>query len=89
MIVTLAGPDDLGYFFLDDENGRSFPLVERHEDHPAAAALFGWKSPEEVKDKKAIIHDAIDWLTDHAGEDFEAPQHVAEFFEKLNDEADE
>lgn len=86
MIVTLAGPDDLGFWFLDDENGNSFPLVERHEDHPAAAALFGWKAPEGVTDKKAIIHDAIDWLTDHAGEDFEAPQHVVEYFRELNEE---
>lgn len=89
MIVTLAGPDDLGYWFLDDENGNSFPLVERHEDHPAAAALFGWKAPEGVTDTKAIINDAIDWLTEHAGEDFEAPQHVAEFFEKLEAENEE
>lgn len=86
MIVTLAGPDDLGFWFLDDENGNSFPLVERHEDHPAAAALFGWKAPEGITDKKAIIHDAIDWLTDHAGEDFEAPQHVVEYFRELNEE---
>ena len=38
MKVTLMGPDDLGYWFLDDENGNSFPSVERHEDHPQAAA---------------------------------------------------
>lgn len=89
MQVTLAGPDDLGYWFLDDENGRSFPLVQRHEDHPAAAALFGWKAPEGVTDQKAIIHDAIDWLTDHAGEDFEAPKHVVDYFRGLYAEDDE
>jgi hypothetical protein len=89
MKVTLAGPNDLGYWFLDDENGNSFPLVERHEDHPAAAALFGWKAPEGVTDEEEIINDAIDWLTDHAGEDFKAPKHVAEFFEKLEAEDEE
>jgi hypothetical protein len=85
MKVSLAGPDDLGFWFLDDENGNSFPLVERHEDHPAAAALFGWKAPEGVTDEEEIINDAIDWLTDHAGEDFEAPKHVVGFFKKLKE----
>jgi len=89
MIVTLAGPDDLGGFFLDDENGNSFPLVERHEDHPKAAALFGWTAPEGITDGEEITNDAIDWLTEHAGEDFEAPKHVAEFFEKLEAENEE
>lgn len=42
MKLTLAGPDDLGHWFLEDAQGNSWPLVERHEDQPAAAALFGW-----------------------------------------------
>jgi hypothetical protein len=89
MKVTLAGPNDLGYWFLDDENGNSFPLVERHEDHPKAAALFGWKAPEGVTDAEEIINDAIDWLTDHAGEDFKAPKHVVKFFRDLAAENEE
>jgi hypothetical protein len=83
MKVWLAGPDDLGYWFLEDENGNSFPLVERHEDHPGAAKLFGWKAPEGVTDQKEIIQDAIDWLQDHTGDDIQAPRHFAEYFEKL------
>src|ERR1700691_2198684 len=50
MKVTLAGPDDLGYWFLHDEDGNGFPLVEDHAGHPAAAALFGWTAPEGVTD---------------------------------------
>ncbi len=89
MIVTLAGPNDLGLWFLDDEDGNSFPLVERHEDHPKAAALFGWKAPEGITDEETIINDAIDWLTDNAGEDFKAPKHVVKYFRELNGDDDE
>lgn len=89
MTVTLVGPDDLGYWFLHDENGNSFPLVERHKDHPAAAAFFGWKAPEGVTDEEEIIDSAIDFLMENTGEDFEAPQHVAEFFRELNEVDDE
>lgn len=89
MIVSLVGPDDLGYWFLHDENGNSFPLVERHKDHPAAAALFGWKAPERVTDEEELIDSAIDFLMENTGEDFEAPKHVAEFFEKLEAENEE
>ena len=76
MKVSLSGPDDLGYWFLDDENGRSFPLIERYEDHPDAAVSLGWKRPEDITDQEELIDAAIDWLRDHAGEDFNAPKHV-------------
>lgn len=91
MLVSLTGPDDLGFWFLDDENGNnSFPLVASHEEHPAAAELFGWNAPDGITDTEAIINDAIDWLTDHAGELFTAPKHVVEYFKKLDeDEEDE
>ena len=75
MLVTLMGPDDLGHWVLADENGNSFPLVERHEDHPAAASLFGWTTPA-VTDEEEIIQDALDWLMDHIGEDIEAPKDI-------------
>lgn len=89
MRVSLTGPTDLGFFFLDDEDGNSFPLVSSHEEHPAAAELFGWKAADGITDTEAIINDAIDWLTDHAGEDFKAPKHVVEFFRKLEEDEDD
>jgi hypothetical protein len=88
MNVSLSH-NDLGYFFLDDENGRSFPFVERHEDHPAAARMLGWKPPKGVTNEEEIINAAIDWLTDHAGEDFRAPKHVVQYFEQLDAEDEE
>ena len=87
MIVTLAGPDDHGFWFLVDRNGRSFQIVECFEDHPSAAELLGWKAPEGITDEKAIILDAIDWLADHIGDDFKAPLHIAEYFKELTGEA--
>jgi hypothetical protein len=90
MKVTLAGPDDLGYWFLHDENGNAFSLVERHEDHPAGAALFGWSAPEGVTDDEEIVQSALECLMDHIGDDIEAPPHVADYFRELEeDEADE
>lgn len=83
MVVTLAGPDDHGFWFLDDQSGRSFQLVGRFEDHPQAAALLGWKAPEGVTHEKEIILDAIDWLIDHTSDDFKAPIHVVEYFNNL------
>ena len=89
MKVELAGPDDLGFWFLTNDNGDSFPLVESHEDHPAAAGLFGWTAPEGVTDEEALIDNAIDFLMDNTGEDFKAPKPVAEFFKKLEAENEE
>ncbi len=89
MKVTLMGPDDLGFWFLNDDNGNSFPLVERHEDHPAAAALIGWKAPKGVTGEAALIDSAIDFLMAKTGKDFKAPKHVVKFFEKLQAENEE
>ena len=89
MKVELAGPDDLGFWFLVDSNGNSFPLVERHEDHPAAAALFGWKAPEGVTDDEALIDSAIDFLMDHIGDEIKAPKEAVEFFRELEEDEDE
>jgi hypothetical protein len=85
MKVTLAGPDDLGYWFLTDENGISLPLIERHEDHPKGSALLGWNAPEGVTDEEEIIQDALDWLMVHTGEDFEASAQVTDFFRESED----
>jgi hypothetical protein len=89
MKVTLAGPDDLGYWFLHDEDGNAFPLVQRHEEHPAAAALFGWSAPEGVTDEEAIIQSALDWLMDCISEEIEAPPEAVEFFRDLEEDEDE
>ena len=89
MKVTLMGPNDLGYFFLTDDNGNSYPLIDRHEDHPAAAALIGWKVPKGVMNEEALIDSAIDWLMENTGEDYKAPKHVVEFFRKLEAENEE
>jgi hypothetical protein len=88
MKVTLAGPDDLGYWFLHDENGNTFPLVARHEDHPAAAFLFGWTAPKGVTAEEEIIESARLCLIENISEEVEAPLHVVEFFRQLNDEDD-
>lgn len=89
MNVTLMGPDDLGNWFLADDDGNSYPLVARHEDHPAAAAHIGWTAPEGITDNETLIESAIDWLMENSGEDFEAPKHVAEFFRELQEDDEE
>ena len=89
MKVELAGPDDLGFWFLTDANGNSFPLVERHEDHPAAAAQLGWEAPKGVTDKEALIDNAIDFLMDHIGDEIKAPKEAVEFFRELEEDEDE
>ena len=80
------GPGDLGHWFFTDDEGNSFPLVERHEDHPKGAALLGWKPPKGITDEEEIIQDALGWLMDHTGEDFDAPAHVTDFFQEFEDE---
>ncbi|HBJ33574.1 MAG TPA: hypothetical protein DDZ51_02200 [Planctomycetaceae bacterium] len=86
MRVTLEGPDDLGNWFVSDEDGNSFTLVECYEDHPTAASMLGWKSPDGIDDEDEIIQDALDWLMEHTGDDFTAPKHVADYFKEMNDD---
>ena len=81
MIVTLMGPNDSGAWVLTDEDGNSFPFVTSHEDH-LNAAMLGWDRPIGIDDEEAIM-DALDWLMDHTGEDFDAPRIVAEYFKEL------
>ena len=80
MKVTLCGPDDLGRWVLHNEDGLGYPLVERHEDHIAAAKLFGWSPPEGVTDQEQLIQSALDWLMDRIGSEIKAPPQVALFF---------
>jgi hypothetical protein len=89
MRVTLMGPDDLGRWYLADHNGTSFPFVERHEDHPRAAAMLGWQVGDSITDPEAVFQDALDWLMDHTSDDFEAPPYVATFFRQLNQDHEE
>ena len=86
MIVTLMGPTDMGEWVLSDENGKNFPLVQRYDDHPAAASLFGWKAPESA-DEEEIIQDALDWLMNHINENIEAPKDLGEWFGGVRDSA--
>lgn len=88
MEVTLMGPDDLGYWFLTDDEGNNFPFITRHEDHPNAAAMLGWEQTEGIEDEEAIIMDALDWLNEHTGEEFTAPSHIAAYFDQLYNEQD-
>lgn len=81
MIVCLMGPDNLGYWFLTDKQGNAYPLVASHEDH-LNAALLGWEGLVGIDDEEAIMN-ALDWLLEHTGEDFVAPQIVVEYFEEL------
>ena len=86
MKVTLTGPDDLGYWFLDNEDGCSFRLVDEWADLPGAASLFGWTAPEGCDDKDGLAENARLWLLDHIGDEIEAPKDVAEYFESLSDD---
>ena len=86
MKVTLMGPGELGRWFLADNDGNSYPLVEHHEDHPKGAYLLGWTTPKGITDEEEIIQDALGWLMDHTGEDFETPAQVTDFFREFEDE---
>ncbi len=83
MIVTLLGPDDLGAWFLADSDGNSYPFVASHEDH-LDAQFLGWQKPVGIEDEEAIM-DALDWLMDHTGDDFDAPEHVIEHFNQRDE----
>lgn len=80
MIVTLMGPD-LGAWVLTDDEGNSYPFVANHEDH-LNAAMLGWERPVGIDDEEAIMN-ALEWLMEHSGEDFDAPQIVVEHFREL------
>jgi hypothetical protein len=87
MIVTLMGPDDLGTWVLTDDDGNSFPFVASHEDH-LNATMLDWDRPTGIDDEEAI-RNALDWLLEHTGEDFDAPEIVAQYFDQLYNEQNE
>lgn len=86
MKLTLVGPDDSGFWFLENQNGLSWQIVERWADHPAAAALFGWSAPDGATDDKQV-ESAREFLMENIGTEIEAPLHIAQHFEQLEREA--
>lgn len=89
MRVELTGPDDLGVWYLTNAHGTAYPLVESHEGHPAAAALFCWQAPEGAEDREMIIHDALEFLMNHIGDEIEAPKEAVDYFRELEEEDEE
>jgi hypothetical protein len=82
MKVYLAGCDDLGYWFLEDENGNSFDFVTTEAEQLTAAALFGWKAPEGVSQERAV-EEARLWLEDCIRDKIDAPKDAEAYFQEL------
>lgn len=78
MKVCLSGPDDLGYWFLEDEDGSSFELVTTEAELVPAAALFGYKGND--------VNEAREWLEDFIGEKIDAPADAEAYFNDLYEE---
>lgn len=86
MKLMLVGPDDSGFWFLENENGLSWQIVERWGDHPGAAALYGWVAPDGATDDEQA-EAAREFLLEKTGDKIEAPLHIAQHFEELEREA--
>ena len=86
MKLMLVGPTDEGFWFLENENGLSWQLVERWADHSVAAALFGWLALDGATDDEQA-ESAREFLMDNIGAEIEAPLHIAQHFEQLEREA--
>lgn len=82
MKLTLVGPDDSGFWFLEDAAGNAWQLVERWSDHAGAAALFGWVAPEGASDDERA-ESAREFLMERIGDSIQAPLHIAEYFEQF------
>ena len=67
MKLTLTGPTIEGFWFLEDQDGKSWQVVERWADHPGAAALFGWVAPEDAADDEQA-EAAREFLMERIGE---------------------
>ena len=85
MKLTLMGPDDSGHWFLCDQFGNSWRIVEDYSDYAPAAQLLGWE-PAGTEDE--LAQNALAFLRDHIGEDFIVPKHVADHFRNLQQDAD-
>jgi hypothetical protein len=86
MKLILVGPTDEGFWFLENEHGFSWQIVEQWTDHPGAAALFGWSAPDGVTDDEQA-EAAREFLMDNIGAMIEAPRHIADHFEEMEREA--
>lgn len=86
MKLTLMGPDDSGHWFLCDEHGNDWRIVQCWNDYVPAAELLGWLV---VGTEAERVRNALDFLLDHIGEDFNVPKHVADHFLELQQDADE
>lgn len=86
MKLTIVGPTVEGFWFLENDDGLSWQIVERWSDHPGAAALFGWIAPDGATDDEQA-EAAREFLMEHIGDQIEAPLHVAQHFEELEREA--
>lgn len=81
MRLTLVGPDDSGFWHLENDNGMTWQVVERWADHPGAAALLGWTSLDAMTDDEQA-EAAREFLMEHIGDQIEAPRHIAQHFEQ-------
>ena len=86
MKLTLVGPDDSGFWFLENQHGMTWQVVERWGDLPGAAALFGWISAEGATDDEQA-EAAREFLIENIGVEIEAPLHIAAHFEEMEREA--
>lgn len=80
MKLTLMGPDDQGFWFLADTNGRDFKIVEKWEDHASAAELFGWMPSSDSLTIDERNQEALDFLVGRISDEITAPPHIAEYF---------
>lgn len=86
MKLALVGPDDSGFWFLENEHGMTWKIVERWEDHSAAASLFGWLAPDGESEGEQM-ESAREFLMERIGDQIEAPRHIAQHFEELERDA--
>jgi hypothetical protein len=86
MKLMLVGPDGSGFWFLENDHGLSWQLVERWADHPGAAALFGWVAADGSSDDEQA-EAAREFLMEKIGDEIEAPLHIAQHFKELEREA--
>lgn len=86
MKLTLVGPTVEGFWFLENDDGLSWQLVERWSDHPGAAALLGWVAADGATDDEQA-EAAREFLMESIGAEIEAPRHIAAHFEEIEREA--
>ena len=86
MRLTLMGLDDSGHWYLCDEHGKDWRIVEGFNDYVPAAQLLGWMP---VGSEHELAQNALAFLMDHIGEEFTVPKHVADYFREMQQDADQ